>query len=214
MLSFSLFGEDEVQLLRPLKLSLTIVLRLWRRGYDNAQSEHTAKYMVGSKGPTLCYPGDSVLHEDEDREFRNLHAVERRGRVHNVLRVEGVPRDSRERSQAYTVGERSPRAVTKAKEGGFSTITGNVSLPLERVVSWNVRLLRTKGNGSNVFVGVAPSDIDWGSDENNAPKCGWYFDCYESKLFSEPPHNFYDKEYEPRKGMENMSTQETVLALS
>ena len=32
-------------------------------------------------------------------------------------------------------------------------------------------------------------------------KCGWYFDCYSSTLWSGPPHNYGydDKEYGPRK---------------
>ena len=45
------------------------------------------------------------------------------------------------------------------------------------------------------------SDIDH-NGYNNYEKCGWYFDCYDSVLYSGPPHNYNwpGKEYGPRKG--------------
>ena len=55
-------------------------------------------------------------------------------------------------------------------------------------------------NGSGIIVGVAPSGIDQNEDENTE-KCGWYFHCYESTLYSGPPHNYKypGKEDGPRK---------------
>ena len=48
-------------------------------------------------------------------------------------------------------------------------------------------------------IGVAPSDINQ-NEGWNYEKCGWYFDCYDSKLWSGPPHKFSRKVYGPRKG--------------
>ena len=33
----------------------------------------------------------------------------------------------------------------------------------------------------------------------NYNKCGWYFDCYDSTLWSGPPNNYYNNECGPRK---------------
>ena len=55
-----------------------------------------------------------------------------------------------------------------------------------------------KDNGYCIFIGVAPSNIDQ-NEEQNYEKCGWYFYCYFSKLWSGPPHNSRYKEYGPRK---------------
>ena len=53
-------------------------------------------------------------------------------------------------------------------------------------------------DGDYISIGVAPSDID--QNENcNYDKCGWYFYCYISTLWSGPPHNYENKEYGPRK---------------
>ena len=55
-------------------------------------------------------------------------------------------------------------------------------------------------NGSSIYVGIVPSDIDQ-NEKGNYSKCGWYFDCYRSTLRSGPPHKYNGKEYGPRKGI-------------
>ena len=73
--------------------------------------------------------------------------------------------------------------------------------------------MKSKNNdGIGIFIGVAPSDINQNENENRN-KCGWYFGCYNSILWSGPPHNYEEKEYGLRKEMENTFILETVLAL-
>ena len=76
-----------------------------------------------------------------------------------------------------------------------------VNPPKFPVASWNVKVLESGGGygGGCIYIGVAPSDIDQ-NENNNYYKCGWYFDCYGSRLRSGPPHNYRWKEYGPRKG--------------
>lgn len=81
----------------------------------------------------------------------------------------------------------------------YSTAIGNIALPLNRVTSWSIKVRKTWGNKcQGLFVGVAPSDINQDFNENYV-KCGWYFSCYYSSLWSGPPHNYRDKKYGPRK---------------
>ena len=101
----------------------------------------------------------------------------------------------------YSVDEKNPRIATKVDGGGYSTIIGNTPLPPNKVVSWSIKILNSKNNnGYCILIGVAPSDIDL-NNLDNYYKCGWYFDCYASKVCSGPPHNciWPGKEYGPMK---------------
>ena len=67
------------------------------------------------------------------------------------------------------------------------------------MISWNIKILKSKyNNGSGIYVGVAPSGIDQNEDKN-CESCGWYFHCYNSALYSGPPHNYRCKECNPTK---------------
>ena len=109
--------------------------------------------------------------------------------------------DDVEWARKYSVNEMNPRIATKLNNDyGFCTVTGGTPLPLNNVTSWNIKILRSKNNdGSSIYIGVAPSDINQ-NEGYNYNSCGWYFYCYDSTLFSGPPHNYKEKKYGPRKG--------------
>ena len=48
--------------------------------------------------------------------------------------------------------------------------------------------------GGGIYIGVAPSDINQNEDENYR-KCGWYFYCRDSTLWSGPPHNYRNEKH-------------------
>ena len=99
----------------------------------------------------------------------------------------------------YSVDEKNPRVATKIGEKGSCTIIGNTHLPLNTVTSWSIKILKSKENkGYGIYIGVVPSDIDQNEDDNYY-KCGWYFDCHDSTLWSGPPHYDWGKEHGPRK---------------
>ena len=99
----------------------------------------------------------------------------------------------------YTLGKLRTRVATKANGDAYCTVVGNTPIPPDTVVSWNVKLLKSKYNdGGNVLVGVAPSDIDQ-SEDGNHYKRGWYFNCYASALWSGLPHSYGGTAYGPRK---------------
>ena len=95
------------------------------------------------------------------------------------------------------VDEENPRIATKSGFG-YCTIVGNTPIPLNKVTSWNIKVLKSWNNGDGIFIGVAPFDIDQNEDDNY-DKCGWYFNCYSSSLVSGPPHGYWYKAYGPRK---------------
>ena len=101
----------------------------------------------------------------------------------------------------YSVDEKNPRVATKIScdYWDYCTIIGNTPLPHNKVTSWSINILKPRNNnGDEIFIGVAPFDID--QDEvNNYSKCGWHFYCYDSTLLSGSPHSYNYKEYGPRK---------------
>ena len=104
-----------------------------------------------------------------------------------------------EEERKYSVDAKNSRIATMIGDCNFCTIIGNTPLPLNKVTSWSIKVLKSKYNsGGNICIGVAPSNIN--QNISNYDNCGWYFRCYCSQLYSGPPNNYYGKEYGPRKG--------------
>ena len=104
--------------------------------------------------------------------------------------------------------EKNPRVATKNEgyDGDYCTIIGDTPLLSNAVTSCNVKILKSRYNdGGSIVVGVAPSDIDQNEDDNYE-NCGWYFDCYDSTLWSGPPHNYSGKEYMKKERKQMLCT--------
>ena len=81
--------------------------------------------------------------------------------------------DDVDESNKYSVDWKNPRIATKIG-GNWCTIIGNTPLPLNKVTSWNIKILKSyNNNGHNIFIGIAPSNINQ-NEEYNYEKCGWY----------------------------------------
>ena len=106
--------------------------------------------------------------------------------------------DDVDNNRKYSVNERNPRVATKINYS-WCTIIGNTPLSHNKVTSWYIKILKPgTSDESNIYIGVAPSDINQ-NEEENCENRGWYFCCW-STLRSGPPHNYRGKEYGPRKG--------------
>ena len=102
-------------------------------------------------------------------------------------------------SRGYSIDEKNKRIATII--GLLScTIIGDIPLPPNKVTSWSIKVLKSGGNtGMFILIGVAPSDINQNVYYQDYNKCGWYFDCLDSSLWSGHPHNSSGKGYGPRK---------------
>lgn len=99
----------------------------------------------------------------------------------------------------YQVSEKNPRVATNIGEYVYSSIIGNTTLPVNKVSLWNIKILKSRDNNCyGINIGVAPPDINQDGDYNYG-KCGWYLHCYNSTLYSGPPHNYDGKVYGPKK---------------
>ena len=69
---------------------------------------------------------------------------------------------------------------------------------------WKIKILKT--NNKNIMVGVAPIDFDINL-KNNYDKCGWYYYCYDSTLYSGPPFNYSGK----KSGLSKINNEIIVI---
>lgn len=114
----------------------------------------------------------------------------------------------------YSVNGENPRIATKVGHDNWcsSTIIGCSTIPPNRISSWNIKIRKSmNNNGSGICIGVAPYDIDQNTE--NQKKCGWYYNCWNSTLFSGPPHNYnlIGKSYGPKKWFgKNIGTRDII----
>ena len=205
-LSFTFFDEDEGEVLKEVDSPCKVEVKVWEKGNEEGTSKTlTKEHTLGSDEPIclrstfmastpyclktrIVHQGMSTQWSDEGEfttpEFKDLCMwKECPDDVYTWMK--------------YSVGEENPRIATmNGSDGYFSIIIGNTPLPPNKVTSWSIKILES----ITVYIGVALSDINQ-NEEDNPEKCGWYFYCLDSTLFSGPPHNYRRKEYGPRKGL-------------
>lgn len=101
-------------------------------------------------------------------------------------------------SKKYIVDSKNHKIVKYVGDTNC-TVTSNTPLPANAVTSWTVKIVNSQlNNGCSIFIGVAPKSVNH-NDDGNHRKCGWYYDCYGSTLYSGPPYNCRNIPYGPRK---------------
>ena len=207
-LSFSFFSEDEVEVLKGVDSHFEEEVKIWEKGHEDETSKTFAKdFTLGSDEAicfkstftartTYCLKMRIVLQEmstqwSDETEFTTPEFKD--------LCVWKECPDGVDEDREYSVDGENPRIATKISFDDC-TIVGNTPLPLNTVTSWSIKILKSRDNNrGEIYIGVAPSDINQNESDHNYNKCGWYFSCYSSKLTSGPPHNYWDKEYGPSK---------------
>lgn len=106
--------------------------------------------------------------------------------------------DCKDMNKLYTVDKVNKKTVKFIGDTNC-TITGNSAIPDGIVMSWTIyTVCSLHYNCDGMYFGVAPIDIDRNEDSNQL-KCGWYIGCYDSRLYSVPPHNYRGVPYGVRK---------------
>ena len=93
-------------------------------------------------------------------------------------------------NEIYTVSGEKNNIITKnGVNSNYMGIICENKLEEFREYKWKIKILKTKCNA--IMVGIAPSDFDINSSFYY--NYGWYFNCYNSGLYSGPPHNYNNK---------------------
>ena len=100
------------------------------------------------------------------------------------------PINAKDEMKFSITGDNNNILTKTGKDGYYGTICINeLDKSIEEHI-WKIKILKT--NNKNIMVGVAPIDFDINL-ERNFEKCGWYYYCYNSTLYSGPPFNYNNK---------------------
>ena len=201
-LSFAFFDEDEAEVLKEVDSPFEVEVKVWEKGHGEDTSRTLTKELtLGSDeliflrstftASTTYSLKTRIVHQgtntrwSDEAEFTTPEFKE-------CCVWKECP-DDVDKDRKYSVGEENPRVAKKIGDYSFCTIIGNTALPLNKVTSWSIKVLKSRRNdGYGIFIGVAPFNIDQ-NEYDNFNKCGWYFDCLTSTLYSGPPHNYIAK---------------------
>ena len=205
-ISFTFFSEDETEALKSFDLPLRVEVRMWKKGHSELYGSHVfeKEYTLINDGPvSFQYPFEpGVTYLFYMWVVCNGKFSQQTNKVELTVPkfsecVWGECPDGFD--EKYSVKRKNPRIVTNIGKGeNYCVIIGNAPLPLNQVTSWSIKILESKNNdGEYILTGVIPFDINKSIHEFSGR--GWYFDCYDSTLFSGLPHNCRGKGYGPRK---------------
>ena len=214
-LSFSFFDGDEAEVLKEVDIPSAIEVEIWEKEKENGTSNTLTKEFALKSQSTVLVGGSFVTSTTYCLKMRIVHQgmkTQWSDEAEFILEFKDCcawkecPKYVN-REQKYSIYAKNPRIAMMSGSVDWlgalfcCAIIGDMPVPLNKVTSWRIKLLRSRNNnGSVTCVGVAPSDINQNDcgDVNNI--YGWYFDCFSSTLYSGPPHNHKGKEYGPRKG--------------
>ena len=128
---------------------------------------------------------------DEDSINNILEIIKNFGEIYDYYKFnfKNCPININENRKYIISGDKMNILTKVEKNGIMGTICEN---KLEELTEhkWKIKILKTERK--NIMVGVAPIDFDINS--SNYDNCGWYFYCFNSKLYSGPPHNYSGRE--------------------
>ena len=208
-LSFAFFSGEEAAFLKPLNLPFMVELTTWEKGNESAAETSAKEYSVGDTKP-VCFEENLIVPEltrcmkvriecrgirSEWSDVGEITTPEFKELCVWKRFIEDYIHD-----KMYSVGEENSRIATRDGSGsGYCVIPGNAAVPPNRVVSWDIKVLKSaKKRGEGIFVGVVPFDAILKRDENPL-RCGWFFEASQSRLHSGLPHNYDTKHYGPPK---------------
>ena len=91
-----------------------------------------------------------------------------------------------EDNRKYEISGENENIITKTGKNNYAGTICEYSLDVSKNHKWKIKILQ--GQYNQIMVGVAPSHFDIKSSNHHT--CGWYLNCYNSTLYSGPPHNY------------------------
>ena len=107
----------------------------------------------------------------------------------NIFKFKKCPSNLDKDRNYILSGEHQNILTKKGKDEEFTSVICENELKKDKEYIWKIRILKTKSYEINI--GIAPIDFDFNSSQPF--KNGWYFYCFDSTLYSGPPHNYSSK---------------------
>ena len=132
-----------------------------------------------------------IIFSPNDNEINNfIEKIKVFGNIYfNNFKFKQCPKNIN-KDRLYTISGENQNIITKtgSSSGWMGTICENV-LENSKIYKWKIKILNSVNKC--IMVGIAPIDFDINSSIYNY---GWYLFCYDSTLYSGPPHNYVHKE--------------------
>ena len=104
---------------------------------------------------------------------------------YNNFKFRQCPKDIDE-NRKYIVSGDNGNILIKSGPNNYAGTICEYELEKNKNHKWKIKILKAQLN--QILVGIAPIDFDINSSNHHT--CGWYLNCYNSTLYSGPPHNY------------------------
>ena len=207
-LSFTFFSGDEVRVLKDVDSPFEVETMIWEKDNEETFSRILTKEFSLGRDEPICLRSTFIASTTYCLKMRIVHQemstqwsdeIEFATPRYNELCIWKECPGNVKAKRKYSLGEKNSRIATKIGDDEWCTIIGDIALPENKVTSWSIKIQNSRDNdGRCLWIGVVPSDINQNGNRNHK-ECGWYLGCYDSTLFSGPPHNYKNKEYGSRE---------------
>ena len=152
-LSFTFFSEDEVEVLKGVDSSFEVEMKVWEKGHE----ENTSKVLTEklTLGEPVCFRNTftastayclkmRIIHQEVSTQWSDVaeFTPEFTSPKFKCCIWKECP-DNVDWNRKYSVDVKNSRIATK-RNNGWSTIIGNTPLPLNKVTSWTIKILKSK----------------------------------------------------------------------
>ena len=130
-----------------------------------------------------------IPEEDEINNF--IEKIKIFGEIaYNKFIFKKCPININENRKYSVTGEKENILTKTGNDNSWMGTICEYELEKGKEHKWKIKILKST-KYKNIMVGVAPIDFDISS--SNHSSCGWYFYCYNSGLYSGPPHKYSNK---------------------
>ena len=134
-----------------------------------------------------CYSNKNIKLNFSYDELNNIiDSIKPFGIIYyNNYKFKPCPLDIEE-NRKYIISGEKENIITKIGKNNYAGTICECELDKIKNHKWKIKILKAQHN--QVMVGVAPIDFDIYTSNHHT--CGWYLNCYNSTLYSGPPHNY------------------------
>ncbi len=156
--------------------------------YESINIENVIEYSSNiNENLKKCYENKNIKLNFSYEELNNiLDKIKIFGTIYfNNFKFRQCPIDI-EDNRKYLISGEKENIITKIGKNNYAGTICEFELDKTKNHKWKIKILKSQHN--QIMVGVATNDFDIHSSNHHT--CGWYLNCYNSTLYSGPPHNF------------------------
>ena len=130
------------------------------------------------------------FHPDDEGIDKFIKSIKSFGKISYGFCFKKCPIDLQENKRYIVSGEKN-NIITKNcnEQYAWVGILCENQLIENKENIWKIKILKS----SNKFIMVGVGPIDFNISKSSYSNCGWYYYCYNSSLYSGPPHNYSNK---------------------